>query len=833
MPLYEYFPRIKTYLVQKLGAEFEGLLALPKVFTEKNGARSISWVTTEFSGAPVSLSQWLEQTQAGPASSPASQTIQRLLSLISELESSSNPDDRSWGQLLGLCFSNLNPDHLFVEGDKTVIAAWGLKPLPNTGTSSLSIPFTPKEKSQPQPAPVPEAGAPSGEETLPPQSEEKPAGNEQSAPEEPAVTAPASSLTPPPPRQEAPPSGQQAGPPPAGNPPRGAADSWWKKWWWRLLLLLLLLLLFIFLWKKCEGDGGQTFLPPAPNIIVPIDSASITPDDDSLSMIAADRINVALREQRQDLEAFAKAFKKAYPDPSYEIIYYDTLTKRLQIKVPAEQREEVMKALPDALPDFKMLIWHESIFSHNAMPSDPGFRDQQKTRYLEVIKAFGAWDKTFGDTSVTIAIIDDGFDPAHPEFAGKITKAWNVLDRNQRVFSNARLTHGSHVAGTALANKDNNQGLSGIAPGCRFMPIQVAGANGVISSTAVIDAVLYAINQGADVINLSLGLRILPIIATLPPSIQRGLIANSFLQEEAFWKEVFSMAEENNVSIVIAGGNDNVLIGLDPIQRSDYAIKVSAVGPDLNKASFSNYGEYSTLSAPGVGIFSSVPSGQYAFMDGTSMAAPVVTGAVALLKSARPDLTGREITNLLQNTGLFLSPEIGPLIQLDQALAQINNPGVISDTLDCGAISQKIDSLMQEIERLKGLCPGAGAPDTMKMPEVIEDLDFSIGRWKSTTSIFNDDGDEVTLYFDFFGNQTGKLTLAEPGGTECMADLSLSAGQQSFSADQTRSAACPGGREYERYIFTCQPDQNGYAECIAQNKAVKGNRFPFRLVKIR
>jgi hypothetical protein len=99
----------------------------------------------------------------------------------------------------------------------------------------------------------------------------------------------------------------------------------------------------------------------------------------------------------------------------------------------------------------------------------------------------------------------------------------------------------------------------------------------------------------------------------------------------------------------------------------------------LNKAEFSNYGSYSTVSAPGVGIYSSVGKDGYQTMDGTSMAAPIVTGAVALMKSINDSITTKQIICILQSTGIETQGNIGKLIQLDKALAVVKS----GETVDC------------------------------------------------------------------------------------------------------------------------------------------------------
>jgi len=87
-----------------------------------------------------------------------------------------------------------------------------------------------------------------------------------------------------------------------------------------------------------------------------------------------------------------------------------------------------------------------------------------------------------------------------------------------------------------------------------------------------------------------------------------------------------------------------------------------------DRAEFSNFGQYSTLSAPGTKIFSAKPNGEYEFLEGTSMAAPIVAGAVILMKSINPSLSKNEIIKYLRNSGKSKSPRIGPLIQIYSTL---------------------------------------------------------------------------------------------------------------------------------------------------------------------
>jgi subtilisin family serine protease len=841
--IHQFYPRIDSYVSIRLGNAFKGLFAQPKIIVQDGQKTAVSWRMLQSDDEAVISLKDLKLSNDASVQQIEKQ-LSKLNQFVKTLKTSTDEEDKDWGSLLELCIENITEDTILLIQGNMVITGWGIKEIrtPNKFTFPLieedEVPNEPVKENLPlenKEVSIEEAENDNNIIEEEPILEELPLSNneitEDNTEQEKIQTQESTeNIIEEQKRDEPINDGGNNVPPKKSN-----RSNFFGKfnYWWLILLFLLLLLIF---WRACNFQTQESYLPSNPNVIVPIDTNNIVSDDDNLRKIVSDRINIILKDKNQDAATFAVAFKKEYKGEDYKIIYYDTLINRIQIQVPSKEREQLMKEIPQKMSNFNMLIWHESIFERNAIPSDPEFSDASKAWYLDAINARPAWDKSYGNKKVVVAIIDDGFDVQHQELAGHITRPWNVVNRNQNVFTYKKSQHGSHVAGTAVANRDNNTGLAGIAPDCMLMPIQVSDNDGIMSTTAIIDAVLYAINQGADVINLSLGMVVDPRVANYPIGVQKDIIKNSFLQEEAFWNEVLLFAEENNVVVVMAAGNQNVLVGLDPMQRSPLAIKVSAIGHNIQKAAFSNFGDKSTVSAPGTAIYSSVPSNRYAYMDGTSMAAPIVAGAVALLRSIKPDLKPNEVRNLLVNTGLPISPKMGPLIQLGTAVEMINDDNATSnpDDIDCDKIQKTIDSLLQVVEQLQRLCPDGYVRDTMKMPDVIKDLDFSLGRWKSTTSIHNDEGEEVTLYFDFLKNKKGILTLVEPDGINCTADLSLKTNAKQLKVNQIQEAQCKGeNKTYQDYTFSCQADANGYAECTAQNKKVKANKFNFKLIKIR
>jgi subtilisin family serine protease len=486
------------------------------------------------------------------------------------------------------------------------------------------------------------------------------------------------------------------------------------RWLLYLLLLLLLLLLICWLFRTCNhvesrpipspiekkpwvdkdpraGDGGiynpgrpyepvptppeyRDVLPPEQGVLPPVDTSNLVREP-GRPIIFNDRLNVLLEDENKSIMDLARKFKQLYPSEEYEVIYYDDVVKRMQILVPPSERNRVKQEMPGKVsPEFKIFIFDEALFESNFSPNDPSFSDNEKSWYLKAVKAPAAWDITKGSSSITVAVVDNGFNVDHPELKDKIVMPYNVWKHNNRI-SAQDIDHGTHVAGTAVATINNGNGISGIASGCALMPIQVSNEQDVMTTTSLLDGVLYALYQGADVVNMSVGMK---FNGSISEGEQRELQRYHFKEEERLWTKIMDIAESHNATIVTAAGNDNVLAGVDPLKRPKHFIVVSAVdqsSSEVKKAGFSNYGNNSTVSAPGVKIYSSVGSDGYAYMDGTSMATPIVAGAVALMKSLKPELTTEQIKCILQSTGVPANGKIGNLIQIDKALQKVKSGG--------------------------------------------------------------------------------------------------------------------------------------------------------------
>lgn len=612
-------------------------------------------------------------------------------------------------------------------------------------------------------------------------------------------------------------------------------------WFWLLLLFVILLL---FLCRNCQGPVSlvNPFYSPLPKhpVVMPIDDEHIGKSADG-TVIATDRLNVLLQQSRDDaMLEWAKAFKRIYYGGSYEVVYYNKELDLLQLRVPTEEREEIKASLQEQINGFNFEVFDEVVQETDVALNDSLLADSTYSWYFNPIQAEKAWDVTLGSQEVIIAVVDNGFDMNHPELVGRIYRPYNVLTQNADlrpvVTSKGADAHGTHVAATAAGNCNNGSGLLGMAPHCRLMLVQVGNdnASGGLTGLAIMDGVMYAISQGADVINVSLGMYMPQGFQHLSEAQQLNYISNSYRQDELMWNKVYEKARKNNCTIVFSAGNENVISGFDPKRRSKEIIKVSALNKELCKADFSNYGvfpelnrEYSTVSAPGVAIYSAAPGSRYKFMQGTSMAAPVVSGSIALLKSIDKNLTTEQIVGLLKQTGQHVGDNIGPMINIGNAVRVLRNDTVVVD--ECENIRKEVRRLQARIDSLVRICPDAGVPaDTLKYADAVKDKHGLDGVWKTTTRLVADsDNSPIELYMSF-RKRKGTLTIVNKG-REFKAPLTVDIKKRRIHMTQLAPAR-NGDDSFQAYEYACYSDRDGKLLCIATSS---GNRVEFYLVRIK
>ncbi len=783
-PVHTRYKQLKSILTEKLGEKYANVLSEPVVSkVAMEGRGEARWMSSYIEN-PVSLNK-LHKNKQEQAAQILSEILTKIKILSAELKTEEDASISELGELLLMAVEVPGTEYVFVQDDKIVLALWGF-----TSEMAEKTNFRINkaiEKSYVPPVVVP---------PTPPVVKDEPIELEKQVEKTVKEETPELKVT----EKKEPASEIKTAN--VETPPVKEEKEKKRGWLWMLLgALLMFIIMFLIWWLFLKDSVQQNYLPPDNGVIPPVDTTKrgTDPDDPAQRVIFIDKLNVAL-DKKSKVESFAKKLHELYPD-KLEIVYYDTIINLLQVKTPEGELADWTAKIKE-MQEVR-LVFNEAVFERSDIPSDPAFSDDKKDFYFDKIQAYKAWDITKGSEKVIVAVIDNGFDLTHPEFAGKIVKPWNVFKGNSEVAppSVAGGEHGTHVAATAVGLMNNGQGLSGIAPNCKLMPIQVADENGSMSSLSIVSGVLYAIHQDADVINMSLGMMFPEEVLNMSEADQKQLTQNLYNDEAVFWNELYKFAQESDIVFVQAAGNDNILAGIDPGARTRNNIIVSAVNPDITKASFSNFGEYSTISAPGVQIYSAVPGGNYEFLQGTSMASPIVAGAVALIKSKFPDMKSEDIIKLMVNTGTPLDPsmKIGPMLQIENALK------------------------------------GDTSKTELVIPDDAQDLTFAEGRWKSTTDLTSTiDNSKVSLYFDIEASGKGKLTLVEEseGGTTCKADLDVSFKDGKLILIQKGNAECESKDKFYRpYKFECIQGADNSADCKAIEKSNSATIIDFKLEK--
>ena len=376
----------------------------------------------------------------------------------------------------------------------------------------------------------------------------------------------------------------------------------------------------------------------------------------------ANRLFLFMEDEKDNIESLAQDFKRAYSEEKYSIIGYDKEVKLLVVQIPENERDQIRQTINSKIPNHKFLVFDEEIYELNGHVSTS---TEKQGWHLDAIRLKQGWSITKGSSDVRVAVVDDGIEAGHPMFKGRIVDAYNVFTQNNRL--SLGQGHGTHTAGLAAGSADYyNKGASGVAPNCKLMPVQVFD-NKQCPLSALIAGTMYAIHHGADVVNLSVGPSFKGL-NQLPVEQQNEIAKRQFKNLEKLWARVCALAAKKNCILVFAAGNDDILSSIPPENRNASSIVVAAVDKNLYPTDFTNYGPCSDISAPGKGIYSSYPHGDFKSFDGTSMAAPIVSGTIALMKSIKKDLTVEQARNVLYKTGSDVYGFMPPMVLVDKVL---------------------------------------------------------------------------------------------------------------------------------------------------------------------
>ena len=286
-------------------------------------------------------------------------------------------------------------------------------------------------------------------------------------------------------------------------------------------------------------------------------------------------------------------------------------------------------------------------------PNDPRADSVAGAQYqLKLIQAYRAWDFTKGDTSVVIGLTDTGIRITHEDLVHQVKynyadppngldddgdgyvdnyRGWDMSNNNNDPRPNELAIHGAEVGGAMSGQTDNGRGIAGVGFRCKFLPLQVFPGTST-GSFAGYEAIVYAADHGCRVINMSWG------------------AAGGYSR---FEQDVCTYAAVNrDVVLVAAAGNTPIDVLFYPASY-EHVLAVSATDAADAKASFATFNRRIDLTAPGVNVGTvygsdrllpaGPPDADYYFGSGTSLAAPLVAGAAALVRSRFPQLSAEQV----------------------------------------------------------------------------------------------------------------------------------------------------------------------------------------------
>ncbi|WP_257298581.1 S8 family serine peptidase [Haloarchaeobius sp. FL176] len=361
-----------------------------------------------------------------------------------------------------------------------------------------------------------------------------------------------------------------------------------------------------------------------------------------------------------------------------------------------------------------------------AQPNDPKFAQQYAPQQ---VRAPSAWDTTFGSEGVTVAIVDTGVDYTHPDLQSRFgsNKGSDFAGGDGDPIAPSGENHGTHVAGIASATTDNGTGVAGMSDSTLLACRALGGGSG--STADIADAVEYATDQGADIINMSLG---------------GGGYTNTM-------KNAVSYAVNNGTLPICAAGNDGSSSVSYPAAY-DECVAVSAVDSNENLANFSQYGPNLDVAAPGVDVLSTWNDSPYNKISGTSMACPAASGVAALGKAVEPGLNATQLRSKLKNTAV----DIG-LSEQEQGAGRVDALNIVggggdgntAPTVSIDASSATV-TVGQEVT-----FDGSGSSDA---DGSISSYEWSFGDGTTAT------GQTVAHTYSAAGDYSASLTVTDDDG---------------------------------------------------------------------
>ena len=288
------------------------------------------------------------------------------------------------------------------------------------------------------------------------------------------------------------------------------------------------------------------------------------------------------------------------------------------LQVPAQAEQRVIAAL-SRNPNFEFA---EPDYIANIIltPNDPYYAAYQW--HLPKVGAPTAWDTATGSASVTVAVVDSGVQATHPDLAGRVLAGYDFANNDADPSDDNG--HGTAVAGVAAARGNDGIGTAGAAWNVAILPVKTMNSSGSGSYSAIANGITYSADRGAKIINLSLG----------------GTSSSSTLANAVAY------AWNKGSLLVAAAGNNGTSTTVYPAAYPN-VVAVSATTSADTLASFSSFGSFVDLSAPGQDITTSWINGGFITISGTSFSSPLTAGVAALALSRNPALSNAQLSSLL------------------------------------------------------------------------------------------------------------------------------------------------------------------------------------------
>ncbi len=406
-----------------------------------------------------------------------------------------------------------------------------------------------------------------------------------------------------------------------------------------------------------DDDDWEPTAPSAP--IPPVQDDDDDDDDDGFDQPIANQAIVQL-QPGVDPAGFANrhgaVVLRTIPGPNIVQLQLD----------PGQIDAEVVAAM-QADAD---VIWSELNYTSQAPEGRPRYFFTSATGEPRIVDSpalpqgleYTPAQACVSGNGIVVAVLDTGVDTSHPDIAGAVlpngvnmldgtldvSDAGNGIDDDGDGQIDEMVGHGTHVTGTVLQ----------VAPNASILPVKVLGSDGVGDTFSVTAGIHYAVDEGADVINLSLG--------------------STF--DSVAIRSAVDFAQGNGVVVVAAAGNGDRQEPAEYPAANPAAISVAATTRDADKAVYSNYHPSVNISAPGDDVASAYPGGLYTTASGTSMSAPLVSGTVALLLERQPGIAPERVLAVLETAS-------GPLNLSDPSTTGLMGAGEldIDTSVACGS----------------------------------------------------------------------------------------------------------------------------------------------------